>query len=483
MALVVFLLARLFPPTGDDWSRIAFGPRTLGSLLDKAWQTYTDHNGRLLGNSLSFALIEPVWLRAAAKAAAIVGLVAVTVWLARGRSLGVAFLAFAGLLLLPPPLFRESYGWSAGFFNYVPPMLAVLFLAGLLGAGGRAGGAGRRAVTVLLAGIVTFAGCLFVEHVTAALLTLAVGGFAGQVLRRRPDAAAGAAALGAILGTVVMLASPGLRTVGTNQDDYFSYAASLADLVATAVPNFAIVAESFVLSNPVLLALLAGTVLAAAVRGRPGASRDGTDVLLAVATLVVVGYAAASRLAGGGRLTCAGGELAGCDRAALALELSALLILLAVLAGATVRYVAAGAQRHTATALLVATIAMLGPLLLVAPIGPRNVYCPTVTVLAFTALLARPMLEDRDRRFGRLATAALGVACVTGSVAVFAIQRANAQVAHERVAIMAAAVRAGADEARLPPFPHPEWVHHPNDKKIGVRYYRDEPRDIDVVAR
>ncbi|MEI2779430.1 MAG: DUF6056 family protein [Tetrasphaera sp.] len=480
---VAFLLTRLMPPTGDDWSRIAFEPRTARALLERTWQSYTGHNGRILGNGLSFALIEPVWVRAGAKAAAIVGLVALTSWLVRSRSPGTVLLTFGGLLLVPPGVFRESYGWSAGFFNYVPPMLAVLLLAGLLGGRGRQGSRGRRAVVVALAGLATFAGCLFVEHVTAALATLAVGGGLIGAIRRRFDAAILAAALGAVLGTITMLASPGLREVGRHQDAYFSYAASLHDLIATAVPNYALITQSFVLSNAVLLTLLSVAVLGRAALGGSAGRRGWPDLLIAAGMLGVAAYALLSRVVFDVRLTCTDVELTGCHRRALRVDLLALVLLLAVLVAAASRYLRPGHERATFAALLIATLAMLGPLLIVAPIGPRNVYGPTVTLLAIVALLARPLLDSPARTRRVVATALLGALCVTGVGGLFVIERANAAVAAERVAAMAAAVRSGAPSVELTPFPYRDWVHQPRDQKIGVRYFRDHPRDIEVIAR
>ena len=65
----------------------------------------------------------------------------------------------------------------------------------------------------------------------------------------------------------------------------------------------------------------------------------------------------------------------------------------------------------------------------------------------------------------------------------FVIQEGNARVSAERVALMEAAVTERADKVVLPRFPYPDWVHDPDDPKIGNRYFRHAPRDIELELR
>ena len=75
LGLAIFLLALLLPPSGDDWRRIDFADHTLSGYLDRSRRFYLEHNGRVLPNLLSFLLMDPLWLRALAKALTLVGLV------------------------------------------------------------------------------------------------------------------------------------------------------------------------------------------------------------------------------------------------------------------------------------------------------------------------------------------------------------------------------------------------------------------------
>lgn len=183
LVLVAFGLALLFAPTGDDWSRLAFSERTPGGYLAQAQQSYVGHNGRIVGNSLSFLLIEPVWLRAAAKALTVVALVWLMQRVTGSRSVWGALACFAGVFLVPAGMFRESYVWSAGFFNYVPPMVGVLHLVGTVGGRWQATRWPHPLGTALASAVVGFVTCLFVEHVTVAVVVIAVGAFALRLAR------------------------------------------------------------------------------------------------------------------------------------------------------------------------------------------------------------------------------------------------------------------------------------------------------------
>jgi len=480
LGCVVFGLALLFAPTGDDWSRVAFEDRSLGGYLDRAVSSYQRHNGRVVGNILSFVLIEPLWLRAAAKAVVVVALVVLMQVVVGNRSAWTALLCFVGIFLVPAGVFRESYVWSAGFFNYVPPMVGLMHVIAVVGRGQsatrprhpRLAGVGCAAVGLLT--------CLFVEHVTVAVLVISLAGLAIQGLLRRWSAPVVGWAAGALAGSAVMFGSPGLDDVVAQQDTYFSYAASLEQLVRMGQINYSVVTTSFVFSNPVLLAIVTASCVGIAWGGkRAGGNRTAADVVLIIGSLAVAGYAVTSRVVVGDALPC---DQDGCNGALLAVDLAAMVVLLAVLVMAGHRYLT-GADRGVWFLLVAATVLMLGPLLVVAPVGPRNIYGPTVTVVALGVLLAVKAL--RRLGVGPLLMVRAGIATVAlaGLAGHAVVHSANAATARERVRIMVDAVNEGERSVELPGFPYHSWVHDNRDTKMGDKYYIDERRDITVTLR
>lgn len=514
LGVVVLSLSPLFPPTGDDWRRIDFSDHTPSGYLVLSQPYYAGHNGRVLGNLLSYALMEPWWLRGLVRAVTMVGLAWAVHRVVGSRTAWGAFLCGAGVLLVPVPVFREAVVWSTGFFYYLPPMVGVVLLVGTLA--GRWPGerhAGRRWTGVATA-LIGAATCLFMEPVMVAALVLALGGLLATLARRRrPSWPLVGWAVGTVTGAVVMLASPGLRHNLSGEDDYYGTIGEA--LLGTAVVNYSSVTRSFVLSSVLALGLvlLAGLIHGVRALGR---GRPVTGGLLVAGVVVVGVYAVVRAVWLSGSLVCEDHRLAGCDLPALGLDLVVTVLLLGVVAATGLLATAPTAPTVTATAglpgttppaaglpptapttrrdiwqrdrtawvgLFVATLLLLGPLLLVQPIGPRNVYGPLVTVVAMAVITLRPWV-DGEVRGGRSVVTDLRVALAVGTAVwlglVGVVQWTNAQVAAERVAILEEAVAEQRDEVVLPPFPHPDWVHGPDDSKMGHHYYREDRGDIAI---
>jgi hypothetical protein len=475
----VFGVSLLFAPTGDDWSRAAFEDRTLAGYLDQAIGSYQRHNGRVLGNSLSFILIEPLWLRAAAKAVVVVALVAVMQVVVGGRSAWTALLCFAGVFLVPAGVFRESYVWSAGFFNYVPPMIGLMHLVAVVGRRWSATRPRRPWLAGAGCAAVGFATCLFIEHVTVAALGIALAGLAIQWVLRQWSAQVVGWATGALAGSAVLFGSPGLDDVIANQDAYFSYAASVQQLVVLVQVNYSTVTGSFVFSNAVLLALITASCVGTGWRGKGGAgTRSVADWFFVAGTLAVGGYAVLSRVVAADSLPC-GPE--GCDGILLAADLSAMVVLLTVLVVAGHRYLPR-VDRGIWFLLLTATVLMIGPLLVVAPIGPRNIFGPTVTVVTLGVLLSVRAMARLGVGTLRMVRAGIATVVVVGLAGQVVVHSANFSTARERVLIMMAAVDNRERSVELPVFPYRDWVHDNRDTKMGDKYYIDEPRDIKITV-
>lgn len=515
LGLTVFVLALLLPPSGDDWRRIDFADHTFSGYLDRVRRFYLEHNGRVLPNVLSFMVIDPVWLRALAKAVTLVGLVAALQRAVGSRTAWGVLPAVLGVLLLPAPVFRQAIAWSTGFFYYVPPLIGVVLLVGTLA--GRWPGqrvAGRWWVmpgTALLAA----ATCLFMEPVTVAALGLAVGGLLVTLLRRRrPSGALVGWAVGTLAGTAMMLASPGLRHSLSGGSDY--YGAPGDTLVLTAVTNYALVSRSFVLTSVTVLGLLLLACLAhggrALRRGRPVAGG-----LLVAGALLVGGYAVTRRLLRGEPPACGDGSLSSCNLSGLALDLTMLVLLLVLVAGTGLLatdpaltgeadrpgFTRAGRDRAAWVALLAATLLMLAPLLVVQPIGGRNLYGPLVMLTGTAMLALRPWVDgdvgaggigaggvgdvgaggaragDAGARRGVLVVrTGLATVAAAALVQVGVVSWANAQVFAERVRLLEEAVAEDRDEVELPPYPDGRWVHVPDDDLLGYHYYVDRRHDI-----
>lgn len=113
------ILAYLFPYSGDDW---AWGSEIGLERLESGFDNY---NGRYLGNLLVLALTRSKLLQTFTVAASMLCLcVMPAVYCSSSRFSLLAFSTFL-VFLIPKQTFVQSVVWTAGFSNYIPPILLV----------------------------------------------------------------------------------------------------------------------------------------------------------------------------------------------------------------------------------------------------------------------------------------------------------------------------------------------------------------------
>ncbi len=116
-------LSFLFPYSGDDW---AWGTQEGAQLLEK-W--FAGYNGRYLGNLMEMAATRVHWLRALMQGALMTAIPALITALSDHKKKTVAVSSTILMLLCSRDIACQAVVWAAGFFNYVPPLVAVLFFA------------------------------------------------------------------------------------------------------------------------------------------------------------------------------------------------------------------------------------------------------------------------------------------------------------------------------------------------------------------
>ncbi|QIM19309.1 hypothetical protein G7066_13355 [Leucobacter coleopterorum] len=212
--LFVFFMLTVY--SGDDFSRMSNlararvgGPDFFGFVEG----FYTSLNGRILGNSMHFAFLEPSVLNALVRAAISLGIVWAITRLARVRYLPAIPVILMFSIVPSVPILRQAITWSAGYYNYaVPVFLALLLVVLLRDLRGR-----WRAAAILPLSV---AACLYMETVTVALVVAAVGLTVLRLVQRRFSFAEAAFLAGAIVGAVLMFGSPGYRKVLSGEDAY-----------------------------------------------------------------------------------------------------------------------------------------------------------------------------------------------------------------------------------------------------------------------
>ncbi|WP_284139005.1 DUF6056 family protein [Virgibacillus sp. LDC-1] len=119
--LFYFYMAYNTPLTGDDWTwGTDRGIARLTSFFD-------GYNGRYFSNILELIVTRSEFIRYLIHALFSTLLIfALGKIIGGGKNIIPYLLSFILLLLLPPNIYAQTYGWTAGFVNYVPSIVLLL---------------------------------------------------------------------------------------------------------------------------------------------------------------------------------------------------------------------------------------------------------------------------------------------------------------------------------------------------------------------
>lgn len=113
-------LAYNAPLTHDDWTWAT----AAGWARLQNW--FHDYNGRYLGNLLELLLTRNGFFRVVIMAAFSALLVLMTARMANRARLSYYLISFLAFLGVPISMFAQTYGWTAGFTNYLPSIVLTL---------------------------------------------------------------------------------------------------------------------------------------------------------------------------------------------------------------------------------------------------------------------------------------------------------------------------------------------------------------------
>ena len=117
---VFFAFISYFAPlTGDDW--------TWGTSLgmDRLENWFHDYNGRYFSNLLIIVMTRIAWLKVAIMALSSTLLIMLIGSITKkGKKDNLPYyLAFTLIMLVPLPIFKQTFGWTSGYINYVTSMV------------------------------------------------------------------------------------------------------------------------------------------------------------------------------------------------------------------------------------------------------------------------------------------------------------------------------------------------------------------------
>lgn len=453
LALGVFRLFRLFPPTGDDW--ILLGNTNLSPeyIWNRGIYDWQAQNGRILGNFLHM-----------------IGVFAIPSLIAKGVCLFVlifgfrkitdttwlqsAFITLAAVLFLPKEILREVWVWNAGFYNYVPPMVLIILTLTIWKS------EHLQIIKYLSICFLSLAACLFMENVTVYLCLLSLVFIAVSIRKPTLRARSFCLAAGTLLGTIAMFSSPSYYRVVEATDGYRTVGRSIPELVQTVANNWTESFAPFVLSQHHLL--LVSMVTLTTIAYLRSKKERKTVHLLSPILLVLFSL---------------GLSLAPKPFDTLWLNLPLHLAFYSVLL-----WMGWNALKDQDRLLFVYSVLsamfIVAPLMPVTPVGARNFFSPVIFHLLIVFLLLKSLRKTDGKIWSRAFTVCLIVLVFIQGNSLTQIYSANYKVHQERVSIAENATRSPEYIFYMPLFPYPDYLHGHDPSKMGYRYYHEKPLDI-----
>lgn len=381
LLIVVFLciLCWLFPYTGDDW---AWGSSIGIGRLDNWFENYS---GRYFGNLIVLILTRSRLIRTMTMVGCIVGIIALINKLTEKSKLmlGVNVLC---LIFLPVAMLRQSIVWTSGFANYTTSIFLTLIYVKYVDniyEVKKPVYSFKIVVPLFLLGV---ANTLIVEHITLYNVILAVYVVVFSALRfKKLYLNYLAYMIGAFVGTMYMFSNECYQSVVTGQDTYRSIGSGSGIIVRVASNYFNIIMKEGVLNNwaiNLLISVLCIMLFNQFVHSmKKGAKRLGCISLFAICS-----YSAISVMNSYNSFTEYKGILLieGVMTLIYALALFVFIWVLPI----------KRMEKYRIEFIMCSIACMMGPLLVVTPIGSRCFFGPYVLFIYLIGRLYCNLDED-----------------------------------------------------------------------------------------
>jgi hypothetical protein len=349
-------------------------------------------------------------------------------------------------------VWRQAVAWTSGFANYA---LAALGMLLFIRAAQKewAGPTSKKPAVLIAHGMLAFASCLFMEHVT---LYLVLASLTHVVLYRRRRGSVppkGIAWLGgSILGAALMFSNGAYRVAAETSTGYQKMPTSAegGTLRAIVEQGTTLVSRLAVVDNVVLNILLA-IVLCLLAATTADAKRSRT-----FARLVPFGVALFLALTMVLRSAQWAGELPAPWASGAGVAAALLFGLLVWAARWLVQ------ERSSAVGLAVVAVSILilvVPLAAIRPIGPRNFYPTYLLFLICLSFMVRELSHRLPSTVASWITPLVGALAASYLVLYFAVYASITVAEHNRLAAIRMAMESGARSVTVAKLPYPSYVH------------------------
>lgn len=248
--LAFAVLKFLIPYSGDDWAWGSY------EGIERLKDFFDGYNGRYLGNILVILLTRSKVLNVLVVAASMVGLCLIPCIISGSLKYSTLILSTLLFFLMPKDIFTQSVAWTAGYANYVPPIMIVavyfILIKNIFEDEALAYRAYLPAVTFLLG----ISSALFMEHVTlySVAISFVIIAFVGIKFKKVYFTHI-AYSIGSVVGCMVMFFNSAYRKIAESGDTYRSTALN-DESADTVMEHINSIVNTFFLKNLPIFVLL-----------------------------------------------------------------------------------------------------------------------------------------------------------------------------------------------------------------------------------
>lgn len=440
--VLLFLLASLFPYSGDDW---AWGSQ-IG--LDRLSNWFDDYSGRYFGNLIVLALTRSNLLKAFTMSFCLTGILVLVNRLTGEQKNGV-FMISTLLLFMPVTLLRQAVVWTSGFANYTTSIfltLIYIYYVNNIYGENKLRHSLFAAVPLLALGA---ANTLIVEHLTLYNIVLAVYVLLYTAVKFRKVYVQHIAYFaGTIAGTVLMFSNSVYRSVASGTDGYRTISSDEGIIVRALKAYFGNIIYDGFIYNLVLNIFLAVMCLAVwfTVKNRLTGIRR---VLGTVSVTVITAFSAASLMF----------EIGSVNELFLLKILQGIAVAFYILAFIVFLFILPfDLERKVKLLFLLGSIGcMIAPLTVVTPIGSRCFFAPYVMMIYLGMELYTLLDQDIKEKCDAVSKTAI-VTAIVGIIYLFYIYGTIAVSNQERVEKAITDSQEGAGTIQVEELPYKEYV-------------------------
>lgn len=477
--IITFIILYGSPVNGDDWFFTRYGGLALENLIDKTNRYWHILNGRVLGNLGSIAFSQYQLARELMKTIIVFGTMIFILKCnlaekENKKSIWI-IITFILVFLMPKEIYRETYSWMSGFFNYVPPILIILiyiYIVRNIFTKQKIKDKGYKIVGSFILGLISQ---LYIENITIFTIVMSFSLIIWYLLEQKKISYIMVAHfLGSIAGGFIMFSSPTYSQMAKNEYEERSISLGILDLLRTAKSNYEIFSLYSIRKEILLLILISFACIIILYLNKKNEIKYSVMQQLSGVVLIVTPIYAyvTSRFAN--NIYISGSILKMC------LDGIGWMIYLLTISYVIYTCVKNSGYRNRSIFFLWCALISVAPMLVVQPLGPRCFYVSyifiTCVVINLLAYIDSEIHIFNDKLICQLVCV---IFIFVASIYIYIFSKIG-YINRISLEHINNEMKKGKTEIILPLFPYDQYIHEPYAvEKMGYYlYYYKTPEDI-----